>query len=214
MNNVRTLLDEINGMIDTTLLLTRDDIERVMSLLRKIDGVEEYRGIVSDVGRNLQCFDVFEQRLKHIVAINYFVPLRDTDREEKPTDSSLNIFRLNQLQYEAAWADYVQAISFIKYVADPYTNQHSFQVDFVSTSFLTKAAKHLTSDKFDQVITLTHQWHCAQLALYHPSLLEVYSTEIERKLLSMLCANPVLTLNEIKTALGTSENDTSSIDLF
>src|SRR5688572_12808092 len=111
MNNVKTLLNEVNGMIETTLLLTRDDVGKIMSLLKKIDGVEAYRGIVSDIVRNLQCFDIFEQRLKHIIEINYSVPLPDSGTEEKATDSDVNIFRLNQLQYEAAWADYIEAIS-------------------------------------------------------------------------------------------------------
>jgi hypothetical protein len=214
MNNVRTLLNEVNGMIETTLLLTRDDVGKIMSLLKKIDGVEAYRGIVSDIVRNLQCFDIFEQRLKHIIEINYSVPLPGSDAGEKATDSDVNIFRLNQLQYEAAWADYIQAISLMKYVVDPHTTQLPFHVDFASDGALTRAAMHLTSDKFEKVVALTHEWQPARLAHYQPSLEEVYSTEVERKLLSMLSANPVLTMQEIKTVLAATQNDDSSIDLF
>jgi hypothetical protein len=214
MKNVRTLLEEVNGMIETTLLLTRDDVGKIMSLLKKIDEVEGNRDMVSDIVRNLQCFDIFEQRLKHILEINYSVPLLDTETNEIPIDSALNIFRLNQLQYEAAWADYIQAISSMKCIAEPNTNALPIQVDFASISFLARAAMHLTNDKFDKVVALTHEWNVAQLALYQQSLQEVYSTEVERRLLSMLCANPFLTIQEIKTVLATMGNNESSIDLF
>jgi hypothetical protein len=215
MDGVKMILEEVNGMVETTLLLTRADVGKTMSLLKKINDVEEFQEVVSDIVRNLQCFDIFEQRLRHAMEINYFVPIPDKHVEEKLTDSALTVFRVNQVQCDVAWSDYFQAISFIKFILDPHTNQLPFQLDFASTGFLTRAAMDLTSNKFDKIVSLTYKWLPAQLPLYLNAIQQVYSTDVERKVLGIVCANPNVTMQEIKASLAASYNKNDScIDLF
>src|SRR4051812_5786668 len=104
IDKVRSILDEINGMIETTLMLTRGDIAKFMSALKKMDGVNEHADAVKAIIYDLQNFDIFEQRLKHVIEINCCVLLQEADAAGDAMPG-INIFRLNQLQYEAAWSD-------------------------------------------------------------------------------------------------------------
>jgi hypothetical protein len=215
IDKVRSLLDEVNGMIETTLLLTHDDIGKVMTLTKGLGKRNASQKTMDTIVQHLQNFDIFEQRLRHIVEINDGVPMLNfdvTDRSNTPL--TLNIFRLNQLQYEMAWSDYLQAISQLKHVAQVFDIKSLAQFDFSSTGILTRAAMHLTSDKFGKAIELTSYWNPVDLERYVTRLQRIYSTEKERQVLVLFQGNPVVTANEVSVGLMTDENNSTSIELF
>jgi hypothetical protein len=215
IDKVRSILDEVNGMIETTLLLTRDDIGKVMTMIKNAGKREASQKTVSVIVERLQNFDIFEQRLRHIVELNVTVPTLNydvTDRSAVPI--ARNIFRLNQLQYEMAWSDYLQAISQLKLTAQAFDVRSLAQFDFASTGILTKAAMHLTTDKFEKAILLTSVWNPVRLERYLPHAQRIYSTEKERQVLLRYQENPVVTLSDINVGMIAGENNSSSIELF
>lgn len=215
IDKVRSLLNEVNGMIETTLLLTHDDIGKVMTLVKGFGKRSASQKTMDTIVQHLQHFDIFEQRLRHIVEINDSVPMRNFDVTDRSTKLvALNVFRLNQLQYEMAWSDYLQAISQLKLVAQTFEVKSLAQFDFASTGILTRAAMHLTSDKFEKAIALTGFWNPVQLERYLAQLQRIYSTQKERQVLMYFQENPVVTTREISAGLMTDGNNNTSIDLF
>src|SRR5690349_15961832 len=215
IDKVRSLLDEVNGMIETTLLLTHDDIGKVMTLVKGFGKLSASQQTMDSIVQHLQNVDIFEQRLRHIVEINDSVPMRNFDATDRSTKLlTLNIFRLNQLQYEMAWSDYLQAIAQLKLIAQAFDVKSLAQFDFASTGILTRAAMHLTSDKFEKAIALTGLWNPVQLERYVLKLQQIYSTEKERQVLMYFQKNPVITIREIGAGLMTDGNNSTSIELF
>ncbi|MEJ1239279.1 hypothetical protein WBG78_14175 [Chryseolinea sp. T2] len=210
---LRSIIDEINVMIDTTLLLDRRDIERAVFELKSLNGGNVNDELVRAIVHGLQHFDIFEQRLRHVVEINHAVCPEAIDVPDVPPLRGSNIFALNQLQYESAWRDYLSAISELQSIAAMTGSTAYPRLNVASNGKLVRAAMPLVSAKFAKLVQLTQGKGCVELERYRASVELAYSTEKERSLMAMFALNPDVTFDELNASIR-PDTTASVIDLF
>lgn len=184
---LRSIVDEINTMIETTLLLDRRDIEKAVSEANNLNGDDGNEHLIRALAHGLQQFDIFEQRLKNVMEINYAVSSNETEMPDV-IGCGNNIFALNQLQYEAAWRDYLNVISELQSIARAGEALNSPRMKLASNGKLLRASMPLVSNRFSKLIELTQGKACVDLVCYLRFVEQLYSTERERTVLTTFAA--------------------------
>ncbi|MBT1705058.1 hypothetical protein KK060_17325 [Fulvivirgaceae bacterium PWU20] len=218
MEFIEETIAEVNGSIDLLVQMVREGYAQVRTIVDgRFSKDSEVNKEVSLLVTELQFDDLLTQKCDHVKTIQAWIlqEMRSNVAADVGSEVKRNVFYLNWLQVEVAFADYVKSDSAIKKVLLSHFGSSINAWETLLLFRYTEVIKNLFNAIRQKLkdVSISHvRGSYLDLDTKYHLLDKLYSMQSERQVLQAYIENPKF--ENINYLVSSSDHNPSAIDLF